>query len=142
MGIDHRSPHVAVAQKRLDRADVVVGLKKMRCEGVAEGVGGDAFGQPGPADGLVKSLLKMAFMEMIASDLLFAGNLRKVSLREEPLPDELFCGFGIFLFKLIVKKDSGVTGLEVVVMQLLDNLLRPIFMISGNIKSMTCGTQY
>jgi hypothetical protein len=35
MGIDHRSPYIAVAQKGLASADIVVGLKEMSCKRVA-----------------------------------------------------------------------------------------------------------
>ncbi len=45
MRIDHRGPDVAVAQKYLDRADVVIGLQKMRRERVPERVAGDSLGK-------------------------------------------------------------------------------------------------
>jgi hypothetical protein len=57
MGIDHRGPYVAVAQKRLDRADVVIGLKKMGGEGMAEGVTRHAFGKPCLSDGFFQCFL-------------------------------------------------------------------------------------
>jgi hypothetical protein len=37
MSIDHRGPDVAMAEKSLDSADVVVGLQEMSGEAVAEG---------------------------------------------------------------------------------------------------------
>jgi hypothetical protein len=46
-----------VTEKRLDGADVVVCLKKMGGEAVAENVGGDTLGKLGPSHCLIKSLL-------------------------------------------------------------------------------------
>ena len=38
MGVDHRGSYVAVARQRLDSADIIIRLQKMRRETVAEGV--------------------------------------------------------------------------------------------------------
>lgn len=46
VGIDHRCPYVAVAQKRLDRSDVVVGLQKVGYKTVTEGIGCDSLCEP------------------------------------------------------------------------------------------------
>jgi len=62
-----------VSQEFLDHADVVVGLKEVRCEGVTEGVGIDAFGYPGLADGNFQCILKFRFMEMITPALALFG---------------------------------------------------------------------
>jgi hypothetical protein len=43
MGVDHRGPDVGVAEKRLDRPDVVIRLQEVSGETMAEGVGGDAL---------------------------------------------------------------------------------------------------
>lgn len=43
MSVDHRGPYIAVAEERLDRAEVVVSLQEVRGEAVAEGMGGDTF---------------------------------------------------------------------------------------------------
>ena len=48
VSIDHRSPDVAVAEKCLNSADVVVGLKQVSGERVAKGMGRDTLGEPGP----------------------------------------------------------------------------------------------
>lgn len=57
MGIDHRGSHVTVAEKCLNRADVIICLKQVRGKRVAEGVGGDTLGELRPPDGLVKRQL-------------------------------------------------------------------------------------
>jgi hypothetical protein len=58
VGVDHRGPDVGVPQKRLDGADVVVGLQQVRCKAVAEGVGGDALRDLGLPDSFTCSDLK------------------------------------------------------------------------------------
>ena len=65
VGIDHRGAHVCVAEERLDRADVVVGLQEMRCKAVTEGVGGDAFPKACFSNGPVKGFLNMSIIDMI-----------------------------------------------------------------------------
>jgi hypothetical protein len=65
MGIDHRGPHVAVAQNGLDSADVVVGLKEVGGEGVTEDMGRDALGELGATYRLVQGQLYMSLMNMI-----------------------------------------------------------------------------
>ena len=70
MRIDHRGPDVAVAQKLLDRADVVIGLQKMRRERVPERVAGDSLGQFSLSDGFVQRLLDMRVVKMISTQLL------------------------------------------------------------------------
>lgn len=46
-----------MSEQLLDNADIVIGLEKMGGEGMAEGVGGDALGDPCASDGMVESLL-------------------------------------------------------------------------------------
>ena len=46
MGIDHRRLHVAVAQKLLDRSDIVTPFQQMGSKGMAEGV--SRFDPPHP----------------------------------------------------------------------------------------------
>ncbi len=50
--INHRVLNVAVAEKLLDRPNVVICLQKMSGKTVAEGVGGDALGELCSLDGL------------------------------------------------------------------------------------------
>jgi len=44
--IDHRGPDIGVAEQRLDRAEVVAGLEKIRGMGMTKGVGRDALNHP------------------------------------------------------------------------------------------------
>jgi hypothetical protein len=59
-----------MAEHFLNRANVVVGLKQMRGEAVAEGVGRDALREPGPSNSFMKRFLNMGFMDMITSPIL------------------------------------------------------------------------
>jgi hypothetical protein len=47
---DARGLHICMPQQRLDRSDIVIRLKQMSGERVAEGVGGDALGELCPPD--------------------------------------------------------------------------------------------
>jgi hypothetical protein len=38
MGLDHRGPYIAVTEKHLDGADVIIGLQKVSGKAVAEGI--------------------------------------------------------------------------------------------------------
>ena len=98
MGIDHRGPDIAVAQKLLDRADVVIGLQKMRRERVPERVAGDSLGQFSLSDGFVKRLLDMRFVKMISTPLLRIRHEGQRRLREKPLPGDILPWGGIFLY--------------------------------------------
>ena len=49
MRVDHRRPHVGVAKQLLHRPDIRTSLEEMRREGMAKGVTGHPFGQPGGA---------------------------------------------------------------------------------------------
>ena len=75
MGVNHSSSDVTVTKKRLNRADVIICLKQVRGKRVAEGMGGDALGELGPPDCLVKRQLDVCFMKMIAPQL--PGTLHK-----------------------------------------------------------------
>jgi hypothetical protein len=59
-----------MTKQSLNGADIVIGLKKMRGEGVAESVRSDTLGELGPADRLIKRQLDVCFMKMIPPQLL------------------------------------------------------------------------
>ena len=98
--IDHRGPDVAVAQKLLDRVDVVIGLQKMRRERVPESVAGDSLGKFNLSDGFVNRLLGMGFVKKISTQILRIRHEGQRLLREKLLPDDtLPCGrICLFIF--------------------------------------------
>ncbi len=102
-----------MTEKRLDSANVVIGLKEMGGEAVAECMRSDPLGELGPPYRLIERFLHVLFMNMIAPVLFSPDHERQRLLREKPLPDKIFSGPRIFLFKLIVEKHAAVTGLEV-----------------------------
>ena len=92
MRIDHRGPYIAVPEKRLDSTDIVISLKKVRGEGMAEGVGRDALCESGPPYSLIERQLNVCFMKMKPPQLPCFLYERIRRLREEPLPDEILGG--------------------------------------------------
>ena len=55
-----------MSKKLLYSANVISVLKKMRCKGVAEGVRGNGFVDPGKADRLVDRTLERALILMVS----------------------------------------------------------------------------
>ena len=66
MGVDHGGFDVFVAEEFLDGSDVVAVLEEVGGEGVAEGVGGDAFFYFGEGCGLFDGSLECGFMNVVA----------------------------------------------------------------------------
>ncbi len=66
MGINHCGSDIAVPQKLLNRADVVIGLQQMACKTVTKGMGCGPLIDFGFIDRALDGLLNMAFMEMVA----------------------------------------------------------------------------
>ena len=87
MGVDHGGFDVFVTEEFLDGADVVAVLEKVGCEGMAEGVAADAFGEVGGSYGLFKCFLESAFVEMVALPSFGIGVLDAATRGKNPLPD-------------------------------------------------------
>jgi len=81
-----------VPEEFLDGADVVSVLEEVSGEGVTA----DAFGEVGGSGGLFECFLESAFVEMVALPNFGVGVLDAASRGEDPLPDPLFVGVGIF----------------------------------------------
>ena len=64
--IDHRRPDIGMAEQRLDRAEVVAGLKHVRGVGMTKGVWRDALRKLGLSDRFAESFLHPRIMHMIA----------------------------------------------------------------------------
>jgi hypothetical protein len=84
VGVDHRGPHIGVAQERLDGSGIVVRLEEMSGEGMPERVGGDPFGELCFLHGAMQRLLEARVMDMIPSPFSAGCNMRQGFLREEP----------------------------------------------------------
>ncbi len=102
-----------MSQHLLNRADVVIRLQEMCGKTVAEGMGGNALRESCPPNRFIKRLLDVCFMEMIPPTLLRILHESQRLLWEKPLIDEILCGFRLFLFELIIKKDARVARCKV-----------------------------
>src|SRR3990172_713914 len=69
VGVDHRGTDIRVAEKRLDRAKVVISLQEVRGKRMSEGVGCNTFRELRLSDCFVKRFLNVRVMEMIPSPL-------------------------------------------------------------------------
>ena len=96
MGVDHGGFNVFVAEEFLDGADVVAALQEVSGEGMAEGVTADAFGEVGGSGSLFECFLESAFVEMVTLPNFGVGVLDAAGGGEDPLPDPLSIGVGIF----------------------------------------------
>ena len=67
MGIDHGCSYIAMPQQLLNRTDIVIGLQKMACETVTEGMGRGAFDDFCFADRSFNGFLHMGMVKMITS---------------------------------------------------------------------------
>ena len=96
VSVDHRRFHVLVAEKLLDRPDIVTAFEKLRGEGMTQRVAGGAFGQTGFSHRAGNCFLDDGFVNMMAS--FFAGFRISpaVFLWENPLPAPFLGGVGVF----------------------------------------------
>ncbi len=106
MGIDHRGSDVAVAQKRLDRADIVIRLQEVSCKTVAEGVRRDTLGELCLEDCRPDGPLDMGLVNVVSPLFIGAFDKRQRFLREEPLPYEFPGSVLVLLLKQMIKKHA------------------------------------
>ena len=98
MGIDHGRSDIAVPQKLLNRADIVVGQQQMAGETVAKGMRGGPFRDLRPVDGSFYGLLDMSGVKMIPPVFPCIRNKGQAFAGEKPLPGQ-FLG-RIFIFSV------------------------------------------
>ena len=101
LGVDHRGPHVFVAEQRLNRPDVGARLEQVGREAVVEKMACRALGEPRRASCVVHGLLSRRFVQVV-KDL---SARRRIGARarggEESLPREAlgrvwhFCAEGM-----------------------------------------------
>ena len=75
-----------MTQQVLNGTDIVACLNEMGCKTVTKGVAVACFSYPGPAKGLLNSLLDGGFMDMVASFNLADGINGASGGREDKLP--------------------------------------------------------
>ena len=73
VGVDHRRLDILVAEKLLDRPDVMAGHQKVGGEAVTEGVAAYLFGDAGRARCCVDRLADDRLMEVVAANGSSAG---------------------------------------------------------------------
>lgn len=76
VSVDHRRPHVLMAEQLLNGADVVTGLEKVGGKGVAEGVTGDALEQANLLSGPANGALQGRGIEMMATFFPLAAGVK------------------------------------------------------------------
>lgn len=117
-----------MAEEFLDGADVIVGFEEMGGKAVAEGVGGDPFGNAGRPGCGPHGFLQAAFpsaplrtgVDVVAMDQALTPSPsprgrgerarihRKPGSRKDVLPDPLFVGVGVFARQGIGQIDCAV----------------------------------
>ncbi len=118
VGVDHGRADVLVAEERLDGSDVGSILEQMRCEGVTEGVRGDALGQMGPGGGAANGALGACFREMMSANDPRAGIARELRGWEDPVPAPLQARVGVLARERVGECDSGLTSLAIALEEL------------------------
>ncbi len=68
MGVDHRRPDILVAEKLLDRPDVVARHEQMGREGMAKGVAADLFGKSTVANRGIDRFSHHRFVKVVPAD--------------------------------------------------------------------------
>jgi len=96
MGVDHGGADVFVSQQLLHGADVVALLEEVSGEGVAKGVGGNPFGDPGRPGCLTDGLLDAAGVEVVAQEASAARIAAEFWGRKEVLPHPGLGGVRVF----------------------------------------------
>lgn len=99
MGVDHGGFDVFVPEEFLYGSDVVVVLEEMGGEGVAEGVGCDAFADSGDLLGFADGALEGGFVDVMAGGLAGLGVGVEGVSGEYVLPEPVFSGGWVFFGK-------------------------------------------
>jgi len=86
VGVNHGRFDILVAEKLLDRSDVIATLEQVNGEEMAEGVASGPLGQSRLQDRLPHGFLNERFIRVMAALLPGLGGCPPVLLREDPLP--------------------------------------------------------
>ena len=97
----------AVAEQRLNGADVGAVFEQVCCEGVAQGVGRDTFGDAGFRSSGSNGSLNTRFVEVIAPHDAAARILREAGGGKDPLPAPIAAGARDLAFERMEEHMSG-----------------------------------
>lgn len=122
MGVDHGGFDVFVTEEFLDGSYVVIVLQEMGGEGVAEGVGCDAFVDSSDLLGFAYGALEGSFVDVVAGGLAGLGVGGEGLGGEDVLPEPVFSGVWVFLGEGVREVDFAEPGGEVFVVNLSDAL--------------------
>jgi hypothetical protein len=120
VSVDHRGVDVLVAEKLLDRPDVVAVLDQVGREGMAERVAVDGPLDADFVDGLLHGALEDSFVDVVAPDGVRARIGRAFPGREEPLPGPLLRGSGVLPFEGVGQVNTASPVPTIFLVQLLD----------------------
>jgi hypothetical protein len=111
VGVDHRGSDVGVAEEFLDGTDVGTGLEEVGREGMPEGVAAGLLRDAGDEDGLFDRALQDGFVKMMAAVLTRAVVGVEARGGEDPLPEPLAAGAGVFLDERVGERHvAGALG--------------------------------
>lgn len=113
VGVDHGRADVSVAEEGLDGSEVGAVLEEMGCEGVAEGVGGDALVNLGSDGGSADGSLDSGFVEVVSPSDSGSRIGRESGGGEDPLPAPFTARFGQLAFERVGKFDARCMGTAV-----------------------------
>jgi len=125
VGVDHGGLDVLVAEEFLNGADVVAVLEEVGGEGVAKGVGGDVFLDPGLEGGGADGFLKQGGVGVVAHGLFGVGVDGEGQGGEEVLPGGFAGGVGVFAGEGIGEPDLAESISQVGLVDALDGFDLP-----------------
>ena len=113
MRVNHRSCHIFVTQKLLDRADIVAIFEQVRGKRMPKRVRSCRFVQARFSHGFFDCFLQHRFVQVMPA--LLAGNSIGVmaGCGKHPLPSPLFSRVGVFALKGIWQSDSAQAVFEI-----------------------------
>jgi len=111
-----------VAEKLLNRPNVISGFKQVSRKGVAERVAGGVFGDPRGANGFPDGFLEAAFVCMMAPDHARRTRIGGEAVGgEDVLPGPFAVGIGVFAVEGEGQVDGAVAFCQVALVQLSDH---------------------
>jgi len=97
VGVDHGGFDVFMPEEFLNGSYIVSALEEVGCEGVAEGVRCDAFGDACDLLGFANGALEVGFVNVVTGGLSGLGVGVEGLGWEDVLPEPVFAGGGVFL---------------------------------------------
>jgi hypothetical protein len=113
MGVDHRGPHILVAQQLLDGVDVLAPLQQMGGKGMAEGMAAGGLGDPCSCHSLLHGPLHQGGIDGMAPLKATAGIPPAILLGEHPRPAPVAIGVGVCPRQFLRHQHLSPTGCQV-----------------------------